>query len=480
MATRFFANADGASSSPFNLSMPGGLIKITGAAAISIDKHGAFHLSGNEVQWDGRGSTTVEKPILQERMQVMPWISSNDTKSTGRGFTTVTQRRLGCRSARIVPEGPVTYAPRISVRNDGVRTQLVQIARIFVSFENYLAEFFQSFGRLFQASEIDSCLREIRGAVAKRQNRALSCANTGEFGRFCAATVRDWSDLTARKKPTRFHPIFRDDEEYLWYLQEGYEVLYWDVIMDIFHNLRVDLLGDTHAEMMMNTIRSTLVFVTAKQHSLLQTGYLAGSSCTDDLGLLIDAIDRRTRFLARILRANSPDPADLDLILSIITTTKCKLDEDLDAGPQEEPMRLSSKESTWYWIFALFIASILGAFIPGSIGFAKNWLQEDIGRSDDADFLYLIQGSIVSTFGNLATLMLFERSELASPYRSVWITVAIGTICNIVSVIVYPQFMKGWSAIFAFIGTVFSASCVVITTYTAALERRKEEKPKKD
>ncbi|KAI1873755.1 uncharacterized protein JN550_003024 [Neoarthrinium moseri] len=396
MATRFFANADGASSSPFNLSMPGGLIKITGAAAISIDKHGAFHLSGNEVQWDGRGSTTVEKPILQERMQVMPWISSNDTKSTGRGFTTVTQRRLGCRSARIVPEGPVTYAPRISVRNDGVRTQLVQIARIFV-----------------------------------------------------------------RKKPTRFHPIFRDDEEYLWYLQEGYEVLYWDVIMDIFHNLRVDLLGDTHAEMMMNTIRSTLVFVTAKQHSLLQTGYLAGSSCTDDLGLLIDAIDRRTRFLARILRANSPDPADLDLILSIITTTKCKLDEDLDAGPQEEPMRLSSKESTWYWIFALFIASILGAFIPGSIGFAKNWF-------------------IVSTFGNLAMLMLFERSELASPYRSVWITVAIGTICNIVSVIVYPQFMKGWSAIFALIGTVFSASCVVITTYTAALERRKEEKPKKD
>ncbi|KAI1869515.1 hypothetical protein JX265_006605 [Neoarthrinium moseri] len=236
---------------------------------------------------------------------------------------------------------------------------------------------------------------------------------------------------------------------------------------------------------MMNKIRSTLVFVTAKQHSLLQTGYSAGSSCTDDLGLLIDAIDRRNRFLTRILRANSPDPADLDLILSIITTSKCKLDEDLNADPQEEPMRLSSKkslfllQSTWYWIFALFIASILGAFIPGSIGFAKNWLREDIGRSDDADFLYLIQGSIVSTFGNLATLMLFERSELASPYRSVWITVAIGTICNIVSVIVYPQVMKGWSAIFAFIGTVFSASCVVITTYTAALERRKEENPRR-
>ncbi|KAI1869514.1 hypothetical protein JX265_006604 [Neoarthrinium moseri] len=52
--------------SPSNLSMPGGLIKIAGAAAISIDKHGAFHLGGNEVQWDGRGRTTVEKPIPQE------------------------------------------------------------------------------------------------------------------------------------------------------------------------------------------------------------------------------------------------------------------------------------------------------------------------------------------------------------------------------------------------------------------------------
>lgn len=115
------------------------------------------------------------------------------------------------------------------------------------------------------------------------------------------------------------------------------------------------------------------------------------------------------------------------------------------------------------------------AMIPRYIGFSKNWKDEEIGDTNDADFLYLIQSSKVSTFGNLTTLMLLEKPYLSSPNASVWAAVIIGTLCNLVSIIIYPNFIPGWSALLGFIGTVSSASCVVMSTHAAVLERRSKK-----
>ncbi|KAH6652846.1 hypothetical protein BKA67DRAFT_567705 [Truncatella angustata] len=226
---------------------------------------------------------------------------------TIRASSSAEPRHLASRPALINLKHPVPYAPLAVVKDDRTKTQFVQIARLFIHFERCLAEFFQSFGILFQSS---SNVQDI---------------NIGGFGSFCAGASEAWPSSSVKKANKEDRPVFSDDDEYLHYLQQGHEILYWRIVIDMFNELQKDMLTDTHAATMLHLIMSTFAVASSKRQKLLQTLKTEDSSTTD-ISLIVDGIVRRLDYLKGILRAKIPDPSDVDLLLAVTTVQRVKID----------------------------------------------------------------------------------------------------------------------------------------------------------
>ncbi|KAH8202261.1 hypothetical protein TruAng_003538 [Truncatella angustata] len=245
---------------------------------------------------------------------------------TIRASSSAEPRHLASRPALINLKHPVPYAPLAVVKDDRTKTQFVQIARLFIHFERCLAEFFQSFGILFQSSSVRLRMEQARETIAKKKKKKnVQDINIGGFGSFCAGASEAWPSSSVKKANKEDRPVFSDDDEYLHYLQQGHEILYWRIVIDMFNELQKDMLTDTHAATMLHLIMSTFAVASSKRQKLLQTLKTEDSSTTD-ISLIVDGIVRRLDYLKGILRAKIPDPSDVDLLLAVTTVQRVKID----------------------------------------------------------------------------------------------------------------------------------------------------------
>lgn len=121
---------------------------------------------------------------------------------------------------------------------------------------------------------------------------------------------------------------------------------------------------------------------------------------------------------------------------------------------------------------ALFVFFIILAFIPGYQGFAISAQSHENGSTNDSDFYYLMQGSIMSVLGNFATaLPLLQSTRISGTSYFFWAFSAMGLFSAVLSVAIYPFANTGWSSVVSFIGTVASAASVLVLTVATAREQ---------
>lgn len=188
-----------------------------------------------------------------------------------------------------------------------------------------MAEFFKNFGHIFNASDIEKYLKHARETIAQRQGKMhVADADTGDLGRFCTDMLNSWLENPANTEPTKFFPVFSDDDDYIKYLQGGHDILYWDMIMNMFHILRQDPQGENYDTMMLSMIASTFVLVSVKHHSLLQYRMQISSPSNSHLHMIIESIETRVHFLKSVLKANISSPEDIDHIQTVMMMPKPK------------------------------------------------------------------------------------------------------------------------------------------------------------
>src|SRR5271163_3428202 len=95
----------------------------------------------------------------------------------------------------------------------------------------------------------------------------------------------------------------------------------------------------------------------------------------------------------------------------------------------------------------------------------------EVGSTSDADFWYLIQGSVMSVLGNLILVVpLLKKSWLSPAYSMMWLFFGLGLASAIISICIYPFLNPGWSAIGSFLGSIASTvSALVLTQATGKL-----------
>lgn len=121
---------------------------------------------------------------------------------------------------------------------------------------------------------------------------------------------------------------------------------------------------------------------------------------------------------------------------------------------------------------ALFVLFNILAFIPGYRGFAISAQSHENGTTNDADFYYLMQSSIMSVLGNFAAaLPLLQSARISGPCYFFWAFSAMGLLSAVLSVVIYPYTNTGWSSVVSFVGSVASAASVLVLTVATAREQ---------
>lgn len=121
---------------------------------------------------------------------------------------------------------------------------------------------------------------------------------------------------------------------------------------------------------------------------------------------------------------------------------------------------------------ALFVFFIILAFIPGYQGFAISAQSHENGKTNESDFYYLFQSSIMSVLGNFATaLPLLQSARISETPHYFWVFSATELFSAVLSVVIYPLTNTGWSSVVSFVGTVASGASVLVLTVATARER---------
>jgi len=120
---------------------------------------------------------------------------------------------------------------------------------------------------------------------------------------------------------------------------------------------------------------------------------------------------------------------------------------------------------------ALILVFLIAAIIPGYKAFALSMRDEAVGSTEDADFWYLIQSSIMAVMGNIIMVVpLLKKSWFSPAYGLMWAFFALGLVFAVISVILYPLVNPGWSSMVAFFASIASAASVLIMTQATARE----------
>lgn len=114
---------------------------------------------------------------------------------------------------------------------------------------------------------------------------------------------------------------------------------------------------------------------------------------------------------------------------------------------------------------ALVFVSISFAFALNSKGFAMSMTEEEVGSTGDPAFWYTCQSSVIFLLGILTTALSAIRKDIYRQTRVLyWSFFFAGLGLSVISVIIYPVFNKGWSALTSFLASVMAAASALVLT----------------
>jgi len=201
--------------------------------------------------------------------------------------------------------------------------RLFQIAQRFQFLDRCFAEYFQVVVKSFNRGQVQRLLREARESIVSRQNRNPNRVSDpesiylGDLGDFCEATALTWENSPPLRLGPEFVVTNRRDHEMLHYLQDAFEVPYWEFMSDLFLGWRVNS-NSLSGEVVLRVLDSQTIDLRDDLRRLhddlveLQTGD------EEDIQPIIDGIEERLAVLRSVLDSTTSNPEGREDFLSSV------------------------------------------------------------------------------------------------------------------------------------------------------------------
>jgi hypothetical protein len=381
-----------------------------------------------------------------------------------------------------------------------------------------LDEFFAAmFVHIIMASDISSLredLEDIRHEISTRQTTD-SCDGDdqdtiylGDLGHHCENLLEHHRQARRDSKDTRSPPEFTsthsDEQSWLDYLEDGFEIPYWKMMLDAFSTSQLNkpTLGGKVISTALISMRADILNLRYKLKETLDT-----TPDGESLEGIVSVVDKRINILRsftdRVVydRGLSADNVYTSLLLMAPSATGKSGDSgavaaDEGTGPMDQTAQvkhsirapdtnlttfLQPSASDPLLLVTLVLLTLIGATVPFAQGFKAS---TSAGTTSDADFWLNISSSIFTIMANFVMIIqLTHGSRFSKQYIYVWIWFFIGILCAGVSVAIYPFFNTAWSSLLSFFATIAGFGATLSVTMTVEKPRSADlgaKKKKKD
>ncbi|KAJ5895612.1 hypothetical protein N7495_007303 [Penicillium taxi] len=177
---------------------------------------------------------------------------------------------------------------------------MVYLAGRFSFLDRGFAAYFQSVVPTFDRAHVKERLKYIRQGLARRQNSNSSSLEhsgplyLGDLGEFCEDVTKTWNGHNGELP--NFNGTHRRDQEIFEYLQDAFEVPYWELMLDIFlqwRNNSRSLSGDV----VLKVLESLKREIKTGYRQLLEDIHTQSKDSPGDLAPIIEGIDARIAVL---------------------------------------------------------------------------------------------------------------------------------------------------------------------------------------
>jgi hypothetical protein len=379
----------------------------------------------------------------------------------------------------------------VEVKSRAVKQRLIYLASRFQFLDRGFAEYFQTVVPSFDRDYVRQRLEEIRHEIARGQSPTPTgdeeSANIylGDLGEFCERVSHLWNHDPNNGQPGKpmFNITHRRDQEIFEYLQDAFEVPYWELMLDNFLHWRansISLSGDIVIRVLEGLERE----IRTGRRQLISDVEGQSGDTLQDLAPILEGIDARLQVLGTVCDMNEPLLLEMeDLVTASPDSMTICVEEPSPVGspgPEKEKVmhnitRLLYSSLTIALVqenvvlITLILLFLTAAIVPGYKAFSISMKSSTPGSIEDADFWYLIQSSIMSVLGSLTMVIpLMKKSWFSPAYGTMWMFFTLGLSFAVIAIVIYPLVNTGWSSMVAFFGSIASVASVLIMTQAAA------------
>ena len=192
-----------------------------------------------------------------------------------------------------------TYTP---VTNPELRQCLEQIARLFTDLDEFFAAMFVHVVTSSDASKLSGELARIRREIASRQATGPSQGDNqgsiylGDLGHYCEALLRQnrqtESNLDATTSLPEFKPTHSDEQSWIDYLEDGFEIPYWKLMLKAFSisRLKKSTLGGKVIATALISMRADIMDSRCTLQQVLER-------VSEDIEGILSVVDKRIKIL---------------------------------------------------------------------------------------------------------------------------------------------------------------------------------------
>ena len=354
------------------------------------------------------------------------------------------------------------------------------------------------------ASKLDKELARIRREITSRQATDSSHSDSqeniylGDLGHYCEALLKQSRQtehkLDASTSLPEFRPTHSDEQSWIDYLEDGFEIPYWKLMLNAFatSRLRKSTLGGKVVATALISMRSDIVDLRCTLQKVFDR-----VSEHEDISAILCVIDKRIEILQGFTdrvaldkrSRNGSFKTEVNNKDTTNDTTEAKTDSSAAKQVNQPSLQLEKKKSTPtdcvpqsstsdpLLLVTLVLLTLIAAVVPFTLGFKAS---NETGTASDADFWYNISSSIFTIMANFVMIIqLTQGSRFSKQYMYVWIWFILGIVCAIVSVAIYPFCNTAWSSIMSFFATIAGFGATLSVAMTVARPRSDEPLAKK-
>lgn len=351
------------------------------------------------------------------------------------------------------------------------------------------AEYYQIVVHFFDASLIRQSLEAARNKIAATQPGVddPDSVYLGDLGHFCEEVAR--RRLNFESKPVKYTITAGNHREILQYLQDASEVHYWEITGDLFFKWRANnkTLSSDLVLRVLHDVKIEVLGCTKRLREALQG--LQGER-SEDIAPIMEGIDSRIRVLDGFWDLSTSSIEQAEAIAAVFSSTQSISTHETTPRVESKAFEernvrqnvLTIHQSTHPTfqvtpiLIGLVLLFLIGAILPGYRAFEISSSKKGPGSTDEADFWYLIQNTIMALGANAAIIVpLLTKSWLSASYFWMWTFQALAFAFYMLSIGIYTRCNTRWSSAISFLGSVASAGSVIAIIHAAG----KELKPTK-